>query len=76
MPRRNPITSAAGRDKRRPARKEAPVSPTQEQIKIPAHLTLQRRPVCSPRADERPTLRTQDGRVLAVIEQWRPELPN
>lgn len=56
--------------------KEATVmAPQQEQIRIPQGLTLQRRQVCSPRADERPTLRTSDGHVLAVVEAWMPE-PN
>lgn len=52
------------------------MSPTQEQIKIPPALRLERRPVCSPRSDERPMLRTEDGHVMAVVETWRPELVN
>lgn len=77
MPRRKPISYAAGRDKRRrPARKEAAVSPTQEQIRIPPQLRLEHRHVCAPRQDERPLVRTRDGHVLAVVEAWRPDLAN
>lgn len=52
------------------------MSPTIEQIKIPAGFTLERRHVCSPRTDERPTLRDRDGHILAVVEQWRPDAAN
>lgn len=75
MARGKPIKTSASQ-KKRGTPLEAPVSPLAEQIQIPAGLTLQRRPVCSPRADERPTLRTADGRVLAVVEQWRPDALN
>lgn len=73
------ITSAAARNekgKRRAARKEPPVSPQSEKIQIPEGLHLERRPTCSPGPDERPTLRTRDRQVMAVVEVWRPEMAN
>lgn len=61
---------------RRAIAKEAPMSPQIEQLRIPDGLKLQQRHVCSPRSDERPLLVTKDGRVLAVVEAWRPDLAN
>lgn len=74
--RKVPIKHAAARKKSRAVRKEASMSPTSEQLHIPDGLRLQQRQVCSPRSDERPLLVTKDGRVLAVIEAWRPDLAN
>lgn len=50
------------------------MSPSIEQIRIPAGLTLTVRPTCQPQVDERPTVRTRDGRVLAQVDAWRPDL--
>lgn len=52
------------------------MSPMQFEPKIPDRMTLERRHVCAPRQDERPTLRDEQGRVLAVVESWRPEMAN
>lgn len=46
---------------------------TPEPIQIPERLRLTRRDTVDPRADELPLLRTDDGRVLAYVEQWAPE---
>lgn len=54
---------------------EAPMSP-QTEMKIPERYSLERRPTCSPRVDERPMLRDERGHVLAVVEAWRPDSPN
>lgn len=48
------------------------MSPQAERIEIPDGYELHRRHVCAPRTDERPTVRDQDGHVLAVVESWRP----
>jgi len=68
--------SAARNHKRKTgaARKEATVSPQAESLKVPPTLTMHQRPTCQPQTDERPTLRTRDGRVLATVEAWRPDL--
>lgn len=42
-------------------------------LTIPERLRLDRRPTASPRADELPVLRDEQGRVLATVEQWAPE---
>jgi hypothetical protein len=52
------------------------MSPMFDTPKLPNGFTLERRHVCAPRADERPTLRDEQGRVRAVVEQWRPEQSN
>lgn len=49
------------------------MSPQIEALKVPPTLTLARRPTHDEAADERPMLRDARGRVLAVIEQWRPD---
>lgn len=74
-----PITYAAAASlrKRTAARKEAPMSPQITETHVPDRMTLTRRATCSPRADERPLLRDERGRVLAVVEAWSPTMaPN
>lgn len=48
------------------------MSPEVTQTHIPDRYSLERRYACSLRTDERPLLRDEHGRVLAVVEQWRP----
>lgn len=50
------------------------MSPETEKLRIPDGLVLQQREVCHQRADERPMLRDQDGRVRACVEVWRHDL--
>lgn len=61
------------RYRRNVAPKEAPMSPTTEQIRIPDSARLERRPTCHQQNDERPVVRNRDGYVLAVLESWRPD---
>lgn len=70
-------TAASARSKKHAgARKEAPMSPQTVETRIPDRMTLARRAVCSPRSDERPLLRDERGRVLAVVEAWTPSSTN
>lgn len=52
------------------------MSPQTVETRIPDRMTLARRAVCSPRSDERPLLRDERGRVLAVVEAWTPSSTN
>lgn len=70
---RKPMKYAAAKKARRAA-KEASMGPQSNETRIPDRMTLQHRPVCAPRADERPLLRDEQGHVLAQVEQWRPEV--
>jgi len=49
------------------------MSPQIEATKLPPGFTLAKRPTCQP-TDERPVLRDENGRCLAIVEQWRPDL--
>jgi hypothetical protein len=58
----------------RGAPKEAQMSP-QTETKLPPGYTLQRRDTREQHyTDERPTLRDDAGRVLAVVERWVPDV--
>lgn len=43
---------------------------------IPAALRLERRPTRDDREEELPQLRTEDGRVMAIVERVDPALLN
>lgn len=47
------------------------MSPQTEQLRIPPTLRLLPRNA-PPNSDERPLLRDEQGRVIAVVEQWLP----
>ena len=53
------------------------MSPTTnpETLHLPARWTLAPRQG-APRADERPLLRDEAGRVMAEVERWTPDLAN
>lgn len=49
------------------------MSPQITETRIPDRMILIRRQTCQPSAvDERPQLRTAEGRTLAVVETWQP----
>lgn len=50
------------------------MSPTIEELRIPARWTLEPRQG-APR-EERPLLRDEDGRVRAAVDRWVPDLAN
>ncbi len=61
----------AAHDRRRAAM-EAPMSPQAERVRVPPTMTLAPRWLGAPMPDERPLLRDERGRVLAVVEVWSP----
>ncbi len=71
----NPLTKSARRRKKTAASQcESVMSPQMHETRLPPGYQIAPRPVCAPRAEERPLLRDERGRVLAVVEQWAPEL--
>lgn len=52
------------------------MSPQAEEIHIPESMSLERRAVCSPRAEEPYLLRDGEGHVLATVEHWTPDSVN
>jgi hypothetical protein len=46
----------------------------QTETKIPDGYTLRARETRDPHADERPLLRDEQGRTLAVVERWVPDV--
>ncbi len=52
------------------------MSPQVIETHLPHGYTLEPQRAATPRIDERPLLRDDEGRVLAVVEAWRPDVVN